>query len=402
MNVAETTAPAQTVSYFELARLFLRLSMVAFGGPIAHIAMVEDEVVTRRRWLTRDEFLDIVAATNLIPGPNSTEVMIHIGYRMRGIPGAVLTGACFIIPAMLITLALAVMYVATGNLPQAEAVLWGIQPVILAVIMVAAYRLFPSALINRALWALFAAALIVIAFVNVPEVIVMIGAGVIYAIARAGIPLYTTPVVVALPRLSPWMAQGTAAIEAARATAGDLFFYFLKIGSVLFGSGYILIAYIEQDIVSGFGWMTTRQLLDAVAIGQFTPGPVLTTTTTVGYIVAGWGGALAATLGVFLPSFVLVILTAPLIPRMRASKFLGAFLSGVNAGVIAAILVTVLRLAGEALHPLNAAALPINGVSAVSLALFAAALYALVRLRVNATWLVLGGGAFGLLIGALG
>ena len=181
------------VSYPELARLFLRLSVAAFGGPVAHIAMVEDEVVTRRRWLTREHFLDMLAATNLIPGPNSTEMMIHIGFTMRGIPGAVLTGACFIIPSFLITLALAVLYVAGGSVPQVDAALSGITPVILAVILVAGYRLVPTALKTPALWLIFALALLAVGPLAAPEVLVIVGAGVLHALyelARAGGALF--------------------------------------------------------------------------------------------------------------------------------------------------------------------------------------------------------------------
>lgn len=379
------------VSYGELMRLFLRLSITAFGGPLAHIVIAEDEIVTRRKWLTREHYLDLVSATNLIPGPNSTEVMIHVGYVMRGVPGAILTGACFIAPAMLLTLALALLYVSSGSIPQAQALLRGIAPVIIAIIAQVSWRLARTALKNRLLWALFAVSSLVLLVTPTPEVAVMLGAGLIYAVWRAGIPAQAGALaLLALPTLAQ-------AAQSVPATLWDLFWYFLRIGAVLFGSGYVLITYIQQDVVNGFGWLSAQQLLDAIAIGQITPGPVSTTATVVGYIVAGLPGALVATLGVFLPSFALVILTAPLIPRMRRSRFLDAFLSGVNAGVIAAILVTLLDLVNAGLRTLDGRAW-----SPLSIALALAALALLLRFRLNATWLIAAGGLVGLLAGALG
>lgn len=378
--------PSQ-VSYGELARLFTRLSLTAFGGPVAHIAMAQDEIVTRRRWLTQEHYLDLIAATNLIPGPNSTEVMIHVGYVLRGIPGAILTGICFILPTFVLTLALAVLYVSTGTIPAVEALLWGIKPVIIAIIAQAAYRLFPSALKSPLLWAIFALAGGSILFFHVPEVVAILGAGLVYALieARPRLPLAS-----ALLFAPQNFAQSI--IIGDRAGIFDVFFYFLKIGSILFGSGYVLFAYIQQDLVNTFGWLSSRELLDAIAIGQITPGPVSTTATVVGYLVAGFPGAFAATFGIFLPSFVLVILTAPLIPRMRRSRLMSAFLDGVNAGVIAAILITVVHLAGEALQPLENT----TASSIVAVLLAVVALVALIRFRVNATWLILGGALVGL------
>ncbi|HVU11070.1 MAG TPA: chromate efflux transporter [Phototrophicaceae bacterium] len=381
-----TQPDRERVSYGTLARLFLRLSVTAFGGPVAHIAMAEDEIVTRRHWLTREHFLDLIAATNLIPGPNSTEVMIHVGYTLRGIPGAILSGLCFILPTFFLTLALAVLYVSSGTIPAVEALLWGIKPVIIAIIANAGYRLAPSALKSLLLWLTFIGAIAAI-LLGVPEVIAMLGAGLIFAVieTRDRLPLISSGLLLFQPSV---LAAG------ARASAFDVFFYFLKIGSVLFGSGYVLIAYIQQDLVSTFKWLSSRELLDAVAIGQVTPGPVSTTATVVGYIVAGFPGAFAATFGIFLPSFIFVILTAPLIPKMRRSPFMSAFLDGVNAGVIAAILITVVGLAGEALQPYNG----VNLTSGVAVVLGVAAFVALIRFRVNATWLILAGALVGLFV----
>lgn len=374
------------VAYGTLAWLFIRLSLTTFGGPAAHIAIVEEEIVTRRRWLTREHYLDLIAATNLIPGPNSTEVMIHVGYLLRGIPGAVLAGACFIVPPSLLSLALAVLYVGGGSLPQIASVLAGIKPVIVAIIAGVGCRLLRTALRKTGLWVLFGLSILVIVFSDVPEVLVMLGAGLLYTLVQTGSTRRLLAGASGLVALPPLAAAPTAA------TAGiwDIFWYFLKIGSVLFGSGYVLIAYIQQDLVNNFGWLAGQQLLDSIAIGQMTPGPLSTTVTVVGYIVAGVPGAIIGTFGFFLPSFVLVILTAPLIPRMRRSPFLSAFLSGINAGVIAAILVTLVDLANAALRA------PDGGWSPAASLLALAALLMLLRFRVSATWLILLGGLVGL------
>lgn len=397
-----TASTGARVSYAELARLFARLSAVAFGGPIAHLALIEDEVVTRRKWITREHFLDVVAATNLIPGPNSTETMIHIGYTMRGIPGALVAGFCFITPAFLITLALAVLYVSSGAIPEMEALLWGIKPVIISVILVAAYRLVPTALKNRLLWLTAIAAGAVIALFDLPEALVMIGAGIVYAVIKVGALGGGGFTGLLLIAVQPSVQIAAQVAEGARAGLWEIFAYFVKVGSVLFGSGYVLVTFLQRDLVEGFGWLSAREMLDAIAIGQLTPGPVLTATTVVGYILAGLPGAVLATVGVFLPSFVLVILTAPLIPRMRRSRWMGAFLSGVNAAVVAAIVVTVVGLIGEALRPLNGADVSVGGVSLLALLLAVGALIALIRWRLNATWVIMTGGAIGLLLGLLG
>ncbi len=397
------SAPNSKVTYSELIRLFLRLSLTAFGGPVAHIAMAEDEIVVRRKWMTREDFLDLVAATNLIPGPNSTEVMIHVGYVTRGIPGALVAGACFITPAFLLTLALAVLYQSTGQLPQIEAILWGIKPIMVAIIAQAGYRLAITALKNRALWILFFVSMAIVILTPIPEVFVMIGAGVAYGIYVTGFGNTTTGLTTSAIYVANVVNQPTPlkslvlqTLPIVPPSLWDIFFYFLKIGSVLFGSGYVLITYIQQDVVKGFGWLTGRQLLDAVAIGQLTPGPVSTTVAVVGYIVAGLSGAIVATLGIFLPSFVLVILTAPLIPRMRKSTFLGGFLSGVNTGVIAAIVVTLIDLTGAALHSLDSSVW-----SPIAIALSLIALALLIRYKLNATWLILFGAIVGLVASLL-
>jgi chromate transporter len=390
----ETPPPATSpVSYAELARFFLRFSLIAFGGPVAHIALAEDELVTRRKWLTRDHYLDLVAATNLIPGPNSTEVMIHVGYVLRGIPGAIVTGTCFIGPAFLLTLVLSVLYVNTGAIPQVESILWGIKPVIVAIIANVGYRLMLAALKTPVMWALFVGCVAAIVLLNISEVIVMIAAGIIYGLYETRGRIFTGAQSLAPLLLTHPLLQTAQTVPV---SLFDIFFYFLKIGSVLFGSGYVLFAYIQQDVVNGFGWVSAQQLLDAIAIGQITPGPVSTTTAVIGYIIAGLPGAVVATLGIFLPSFVLVILTAPLIPKMRNNVFLGGFLSGVNAGVIAAILLTLLDLASASIRTVDGSA-----ISPLAVIMVFVLLGLLVRTKINATWLILAGGIIGLVVGIL-
>ncbi len=380
-------------SYGELARLFLRMSLSAFGGPVAHIALAEEEIVVRRKWLTREHFLDVVAATNLIPGPNSTEVMIHVGHVTRGIPGAILAGVCFIAPSSLLTLALAMLYVSSGTIPQINALLWGIKPVIVAIIANVAYRFGATALKERELWLLFGISLALMLLLDVAEVIVMLGVGLLYALY---LTRWRPPQSAALLAITLSPLLQAAQEVGARASLWDLFFYFLRIGSVLFGSGYLLIAYIQQDLVNTFGWLSAREVLDAIAIGQITPGPVSTAATVVGYIVAGVPGAFVATFGVFLPSFVLVILTAPLLPGMRKSQFWSAFLAGVNVGVVAAIVVTLVDLGIAALRTLDGAAF-----SPLAAAMMVGTLVLLLRTKINPTWLMLIGGAIGIAASAL-
>lgn len=388
MNTNEPVVP-----YSALARLFLKMSLFAFGGPVAHIAMGEDEIVRRRHWLTHEEYLDMMAATNLIPGPNSTEVMIHVGHKMRGIPGAILAGLCFITPSFLITLVLAVLYIQYGALPQVSAMLWGIQPVIIAIIAVVAYRLAPAVIKTRDLIALFVISLLLMAFSAVNEAILMLLAGLVYALYKT---IGSRGILFAL---LPVAAQ--AAVSVPAVSLSELFWYFLRIGATLFGSGYVLISYIQNDLVNTFGWLTNQQLLDAIAIGQITPGPVTTTTAVVGYIVGGIPAAVVATTAVFLPAFVLVILTAPLIPRMRRSPFWSAFLSGINAAVLAAISLTTLRLAIAAFHPLPSDSLVIGGFSPIAIGLFLLYAFLMIRLKVNATLLIAAGALVGILAGLI-
>jgi chromate transporter len=308
----------------ELFWLFSRLGTTAFGGPAAHIAMMEQEVVRRRGWLTPEEFLDLLGATNLIPGPNSTELAIHIGHRRAGVAGLVVAGLAFIVPAALLTAALALVYVRFGTMPSAERVLYGIKPVIVAVVAHAVVKLARTAFKTRWLFAIGAVAL-ALSLARVDELVILLGAGVLAALPHA---------------------RRSERLHGADPTLAGLFLVFAKIGSVLFGSGYVLIAFLRADLVEARHWITESQLVDAVAAGQMTPGPVFTTATFVGYLVHGPIGALVATAGIFLPAFVFVAASGWLVPKMRSSARTGAFLDGVNVaslGLMTAVLVGVAR-----------------------------------------------------------
>jgi len=305
----QTTPPVASLA--ELGRLFFKLGVIGFGGPAAHIALMEEEVVTRRGWLSREHFMDMLAATNLVPGPNSTEMAIHIGYVANGWRGALLSGTAFIGPATVFVLLLSLLYTRYGSLPTATAVLYGIKPVVVAVIAAVTWRLARSSLKSWRVQVLAGAALVA-ALAGVDEVLIIFASGAAgLLLARVAWPGMAALLV--LPVLTPMSAL------AADRRLWQLALFFLKVGALLFGSGYLLIAYLERDLVNSFGWLTHSQLLDAIAIGQMTPGPVLTTATFVGYLVAGWQGALVATVAIFLPSFVIVFSMGPLLPRLRRS-----------------------------------------------------------------------------------
>jgi chromate transporter len=379
-----TPAAARRTSLLELARLFARLGTTAFGGPAAHIAMMRDEVVHRRGWLTDERFLDLLGAANLIPGPNSTELAIHIGWARRRWAGLVVAGASFILPAALLTGALAWAYVRFGRLPEVGWLLWGVKPVVLAVVAQAIWNLARTAARTRLLRVVTLAA-VVAAALGVHEIAVLVGGGAVMAGARAWRSTRGAPLRQLLPVVP--IAAGAAA-PAVGLTA--LFWTFVKIGSLLFGSGYVLLAFLRADLVERLHWLTPGQLIDAVAAGQITPGPVFTTATFVGYLVAGPAGATVATAGIFLPAFVFVAASGPLVPRLRASPTAGAFLDGVNAASLALMAVVTVHLGHAAIVDVPTAILA--AISAV----------VLVRYAPNASWLVLAGAAIGLGAHALG
>jgi chromate transporter len=371
----------------ELAWLFLRLGTTAFGGPAAHIAMMEDEVVRRRGWLTREELLDLLGATNLIPGPNSTEMAIHIGHRRAGRMGLLVAGSCFIIPAVILTLGVAWLYVRFGTLPQADGFLYGVKAAILAVVLQAVWRLGRDAVKTRPLGAVGLGAVLANAF-GAHELLVLFSGGLVVAVGRAIRRRTVVPRPPAAMVLAPALpfTPAIASTVAVPLGLGKLFLLFLKIGSVLFGSGYVLLAFLRADLVERSNWLTEQQLLDAVAAGQVTPGPIFSTATFIGYVLAGVPGAALATAGIFRPAYVFVALSGPLVPRLRRSPVVGAVLDGVIAASLALMALVTWQLARAAV------------VDAPSAALTLASIALLLRFRLNSAWLVLGGGLIGLVI----
>jgi len=365
----------------EVVSVFLRLGVVAFGGPAAHIAMMREELVRRRRWVSDAQFIDLLGITNLIPGPNSTEMAIHLGYLRAGAWGLVLGGVCFIVPAMLIVMALAWAYVRWGGLPVATGVLYGVKPVIIAIVLQAMWGLARTAVRGPLLAGAFVVAA-ALALAGVHELLVLFGAGGVAALV-APRRRAVAGAVAALAWATPARVMAAAAV-AGGVTLGTMTLVFLKIGAVLYGSGYVLLAFLRADFVERLGWLTDRQLLDAVAVGQVTPGPVFTTATFIGFLLAGWTGAVLATVAIFLPSFVFVAASRPLLPRLRGSRRAAAFLDGVNVAALGLMAAVTWQLGRAAVvDPLTAA-----------LALAAAVL--LVRTRVNSVWLLAAGGALGL------
>ncbi|MBI3942392.1 MAG: chromate efflux transporter [Chloroflexi bacterium] len=367
----------------ELIRLFLRLGFTAFGGPAAHIAMMHDEVVRRRGWMDEQHFLDLVGATNLIPGPNSTEMAIHIGYERAGWRGLVAAGLCFILPATLIVGLLAWAYVEYGNTPAGDALMYGVKPVIIAVVLQALYRLGRTAIKGPMLAAVGIAALALYVW-GVNELVVLFGGALLvlmFEMARR-FPARTMGLVF-VAALGGWLPQ---AVEAIPVRLDRLFLVFLKVGALLYGSGYVLLAFLRSDLVVRYGWLTDKQLLDAIAIGQFTPGPVFTTATFIGYVLAGPPGAVLATVGIFLPSFCFVALLTRIVPHVRKSPWTASLLDGVN--------VAALGLIGGVTWQLGRAA--IVDVPTILLAMAAAVL--LFRYKINSAWLVLAGGIIGLIV----
>jgi chromate transporter len=372
-------------SLLDVAGLFLKLGTISFGGPAAHVALMEQEIVRKRGWLDCDHFLDLLAATNLVPGPNATEMAIHIGYVRAGWPGLIAAGSAFILPAFLISLALSWIYVRFGALPEGQALFYGINPVVMAIILVATFRLGKTALKGKVQVLLgvlaFGAALL-----GVNEVLILLGSGVlgIFLYALPGwlkkrpsmaMVLPLIPLIYTVPKSWTWLDNQMVLLG----------LFFLKVGSLLFGSGMVLFAFIQRDVVSRYGWLTQQQLIDAIAVGQMTPGPVLSSATFIGYLVSGWPGALVATVAVFLPSFIIVSLMGPFIPRLRQSRIAQAFLKGVNAAVVALILTVSLVLFRSAI------------IDVWTVIILVAGLFILLRTKVDSFWLVLGGAAVGLI-----
>ena len=382
----------------ELAFLFLKLGAISFGGPAAHIALIETEIVHKRRWVTGQQFLDMVGAASLIPGPNSTETAITTGFVRAGWPGLCVAGVSFILPAALITGAFAWAYVRFGNLPQAISVLAGIKPAVVAIIAIAIWRLGKTAVKDVGLAGLGVLSLAAF-FFGLNPIIILFGGGALGMLVRktavSGSPSAFLPIL--RPRGSPsslrWIAAATLASVATGAVAirpsiAQIGLFFLKVGAVLYGGGYVLLAFLEQGLVQQHSWLTQQQLLDAVAIGQFTPGPVLSTATFIGYILGGAQGAAVATVGIFLPSFFYVALLAPVLFRLRKSTWIAAFLDSVNVCAVALMAGVTFRLGVDALRTW-----PSWVIALASLAV-------LLRWKISPAWIVLGGGVAGFLLAA--
>jgi len=373
----------------EIARAFLRLGFAAFGGAAAHVGLMEEEFVRRRKWLSREEFLDRLGAVNLLPGPTSTEMAIYLGELRGGFAGLLVAGACFILPAAFMTLGLAWAYVKYGALPELAGVLWGVKPVVVVLLVQAVWSLAKAALKSREL--IFLAVVVLgLAAAHVATLALLIGTGVAWIVAtRFGEKRNGAAVSSAVSiAIGDAATSKVAALEGVSSfiavTSSGVFLYFLKIGALLFGSGYVLLAVLREDLVQRLHWLTEPQLLDAIAVSQATPGPFFTVATFVGYVLAGWHGAGVATLGMFVPAFTYVALTAKVLPRMRKSPNAGAFLDGVNAAAVALMAFVGIQFGREV----------VTTPLALGIGVVAAGL--VFRFKVNSAWVVLGGALAGL------
>jgi len=385
----------------EIAKLFLKLGIIGFGGPVAHIAMIEDEVVKRRQWLTQEHFLDLLGVTNLIPGPNSTEIAIHIGYIYAGWLGLIIAGVCFILPAVLITGLFAWLYVNYGTLPQVAPILYGIKPVVLAIIINAIWGLGKKAVKTRKLLIISIVVGLITWFAKVNEVVALLLGGILGMIWLSS-SNQTNLIILGLTTETflQITTMSTAINSHISVPLWKLGLFFLKVGSILFGGGYLLIAFLQKGLVEEYGWLTQQQLLDSIAIGQFTPGPVLSTATFIGYIIAGFPGATVATIGIFLPSFLFVAALNPLMNPIRKSSWTRPFLDAVNVSALALMVLTTMQLGMATLilpktHDLDFLGLGISVISAILVLFY----------RINAMYLILGGSIIGwvaLILGYLG
>lgn len=350
----------------EILKVFLKLGTLAFGGPAAHIAMMDEEIIQKRKWISRDKFMDLIGATNLIPGPNSTELAIHLGFQRGGALGLLIGGSAFILPAMAIVLLFAFIYVKFGDIPQVGSILYGMKPVIIVIILKALYRLGKSVIKEKKYFLMG---------------VIIIG---VYLLGIGEIPL------LALSGISMMIIKNKDKIKDKFFSVSPLsiitiFLIFLKIGSVLYGSGYVLLAFLEAEFVDKLGILTNQQLVDSIAVGQFTPGPVFTTITFIGYLLRGFPGAIVATVGVFIPSFLLVWLLNPIIPRLRESTWLSGILDGVNLGALALMTVVSVKLGISSL------------IDPLSIIIFIVSSFTLIKLKINPPWIIVLGGVVGFL-----
>jgi len=382
--VAPPAEGAPPSSLSQVALLFLRLGVTAFGGPAAHIAIMENEVVRRRRWLAADRFLDLLGAANLIPGPSSSELAIYIGYEQAGWQGLVVAGSCFILPAALLTAVIARAYVRHGALPQVGGALYGIKPAVIALVVQALWRLAPKAIKRSKLLGALGILACIASAMGLDPVLVLVGAGVACAAVRgatsngSGARGFGAPIVTGL-------AGGAATAALNPVSLLTLFLTFLKFGAVVFGSGYVLLAFIHADLVDRLHWLTESQLLDAIAVGQVTPGPVFTTATFVGYVVAGGWGAVVATVAIFLPGFLVVAATRPFVAFLRRSSTAAGFLDGVNVASLSLMAVVTWQLMRTAV------------VDPTTAVIVIASVLVLVTTRLNSAWLIIASGLIGVL-----
>ncbi len=327
----------------EVAQVFFKLGCFAFGGPAAHIAMMEEEIVTKRQWMSRDYFLDMIGATNLIPGPNSTEMTMHCGYERAGKKGLYVAGLCFIFPAIIITGLLAYLYVEYGTLPEVQPFIFGIKPAVLALIASAIFKLGKKAVKGMEL-AVLGGLVLIVCLLGVSEVVALLSAGVIGALYFYLKEQLRNKTYSISPTLLFFGIKGVLV----KLSSVKVFLVFLKVGAILYGSGYVLFAYLDAELVAR-GWLTRAELIDAIAVGQFTPGPVLSTSTFIGYQLSGFYGAIAASVGIFLPSFLFVLILNPFISKMRTSKILRHFLDAVNIAAVAVMLSVLIVMTKDTL-----------------------------------------------------
>jgi len=370
----------------EIGLLFFKLGLIAFGGPAAHIAMMEEEIVSKKKWMNRQHFLDLIGVTNLIPGPNSTEMAIHCGYYKAGIPGLITAGLAFILPAVLITGVLAYLYVNFGTLPELQPFLYGIKPAVIVIILNAVYKLSIKAFKG---WKLIfiGISVAVINFLGMNEIYsILLGGifGALFILLSERKKKLNSVLPIEIFFIISFFIQ---AIEKNELSLTKIFLIFLKIGAVLFGSGYVLVAYLDGEIVQGLQWLSRQELLDAIAIGQITPGPVLSTATFIGYQLSGISGALIATAGIFLPSFIFVLIVNPIVPKLRNSKIFSVFLDAVNVSAIAVMFIVGIKLGAEVL---------IDWRSWLIALLSAAAFFKIKR--INSAYIVLSGAITGWLL----
>ncbi|AUC61017.1 chromate transporter ChrA [Cyanobacterium sp. HL-69] len=383
-----STSKKKSTDLKELAIVFFRLGAIAFGGPAAHIAMMDEEIVQKRKWITRERLLDLLGVTNLIPGPNSTELAINIGFDRGGWKGLIVAGSAFILPAMVIVWILAYIYVQYQALPQAQWLLYGIKPVIVAIILQALWKLGKKAVKDNV--TKVAGILAVVAFFfNINEILILLIVGLGVMVYKERHRFNVRNAWVAPMTVSPFLAQTNVSESVTSPSGWGVFLFFLKVGFFLYGSGYVLLAFLQNQLVEQNQWLTSEQLIDAIAIGQFTPGPILTTATFIGYLLAGNMGAVAATVGIFLPSFLVVLIINPWVEKLRNSPLTASLLDGVNVASLGLMAGVTYILGTEAI------------VDWITVTMAITATFLVFRYKLNSLWLILAGALIGLVVNLL-